>query len=145
MSETEAPNFSLGRQSPSYVRLPQTVEELLAQRKPMVGRTLNDYVEDIHVKLWPNPTYQKLLDAVYDEDAVEGSLTADNLEAAGMIREFAAGEGQVPQVAGRKKATIVKALNVVMRRYHMSRGERAVTLGGEPVSNTHNSGGGERA
>ena len=67
MSETEAPNFSLGRTIPS--RLPQTVEELLAQRKPMVGRTLNDYVEDIHVKLWPNPTYQKLLDAVYDEDA----------------------------------------------------------------------------
>ena len=61
MSETEAPNFTLGRQNPSYVRLPQTVEELLAQRKPMVGRTLNDYVEDIHVKLWPNPTYQKLL------------------------------------------------------------------------------------
>ncbi len=144
MSETEAPNFSLGRQNPSHLRLPQTVEELLAQRKPMVGRTLNDYVEDIHVKLWPNANYQKLLDAVYDEDAVEGSLTADNLEAAGMIREFAAGEGQVPQVAGRKKATIVKALNVVMRRYHMSRGERAVTLGGEPVSNTHNSGGGER-
>ena len=120
--------------------LPRTVEELLAQRKPMVGRTLNDYVEDIHVKLWPDPQYQKLLEAVYDEDAVEGSLTADNLEAAGMIRAYASdGANRVPQVAGRKKATIVKALNVVMRRYHMARNERAVMLGGQPVPGNPNS------
>ena len=119
-------------------RLPPTVEELLAQRKPMVGRTLNDYVEDIHVKLWPDSNYQKLLEAVYDEDAVEGSLAADNLEAATMIRDFARRE-TIPQVAGRKKATIVKAMNVVLRRYHMARMERAVMLGGQPVPGNPNS------
>jgi hypothetical protein len=109
---------------------------MLAQRKPMVGRTLNDYVEDIHVKLWPNATYQKLLEAVYDEDAVEGSLAADNLEAAGMIRAMAL-KDEILQVSGRKKVTISKALGVVLRRYHMSRNERAVTLGGQPVGSPH--------
>ncbi len=117
-------------------RLPSTVEEMLAQRKPMVGRTLNDYVEDLHVKLWADPAYQRLLEAVYDEDAVEGSLAADNLEAAGMIRAMAL-KDEIFQVSGRKKVTISKSLGVVLRRYHMSRNERAVTLGGQPVGSPH--------
>lgn len=113
--------------------LPATVEDLMAQRKSMAGRTLNDYVEDLHLKLWPRPDYQQVLDAVYDEDAVEGSLAADNLMAAIMIRDQAR-EENVIQVKGRKLATIVKALNVVMRRYRMSRKERALTIGGEIIT-----------
>jgi hypothetical protein len=117
------------------VPLPATVEDLLAQRRPMIGRTLNDYVEDLHVKAWANPAYQAVLEAVYDEDAVEGSLAADNLMAAQMLREIAR-EHDVPQVANRKLATIVKALNVVLKRFRMSRQLRAITIGGQTVPNS---------
>lgn len=114
--------------------LPATVEAMLAQRRTTAGRTLNDYVEDLHVKLWSSAAYQQTLDAVYDEDAVEGSLAADNLMAAQMLRELARKES-VPQVANRKLATIVKALNVVLRRYRLTRKERALTIGGQMMTN----------
>lgn len=114
--------------------LPATQEEMLA-RKSMKAMTLNDYVDQIHVVLFPqNAEYTKLLDAVYDEDAVEGALSIDNMLAAEMIREYASKDNRVPYVAGKKLATIVKSLGVVLRRYHMSRKERSVSIGGERVS-----------
>jgi hypothetical protein len=118
------------------IPLPSTREELLA-RKTMTSRlTLNDYVDQIHIVLWEKGTpYYKLLDAVYDEDAVEGSLAIDNSKAAEMIRAYAE-ENKIPEVATKKLATLVKALNVVLRRYHMTRQERAVSIGGEAVNNT---------
>ena len=121
---------------PNIVPLPATVEDMLAQRRTQAGRTLNDYVEDLHVKLWSTSAYQAVLDAVYDEDAVEGSLAADNLMAAQMLRDLARKDG-VPQVANRKLATIVKALGVVLRRYRLSRKERALTIGGQIVPNSN--------
>jgi hypothetical protein len=112
------------------VPLPATREEMLS-RKSMKAMTLNDYVDQIHVALFGvDDNYTKLLDAVYDEDAVEGSLSIDNALAAEIIRTYA-GKQNVPYVAGKKLATIVKSLNVVLRRYHMSRKERAVTVGGQ--------------
>lgn len=115
--------------------LPATVEEMLAQRRTVAGRTLNDYVEDLHVKLWSTPAYQQVLDAVYDEDAVEGSLAADNLMAAQMLRDYARKQ-EIAQIANRKLATIVKALNIVLRRYRLSRKERALTIGGQMMTNS---------
>ena len=118
----------------NVVPLPATVEDMLAQRRTMAGRTLNDYVEDLHIKAWSDPKYQQFLDAVYDEDAVEGSLSADNYSAAQLLRDLARKQA-IPQVATRKLATIVKALNVVMRRYRMTRKERALTIGGQVMAN----------
>jgi hypothetical protein len=117
----------------NVVPLPATVEDMLAQRRTMAGRTLNDYVEDLHLKAWADPKYQQFLEAVYDEDAVEGSLSADNISAAQLLRELARKEAIV-QVASRKLATIVKALNVVLKRYRMTRKERALTLGGQVMA-----------
>lgn len=114
--------------------LPDTVEGLLERRRIMRQRTLNDYVDDIHVALWPTAEYRGALEAVYDEDAIEGSLAADNFTAATMIREFAR-INNVPQVANKKLATIVKALNVVTRRYSISRNERAKTIAGVYMGN----------
>ena len=102
-------------------------------RKSMRERTLNDHVDDIHVLLWSNPNYHRALEAVYDEDAVEGSLSADNFIAAGMIREYAR-EHELPHVKDKKLATIVKSLNIVLRRYGISRKERAITIGNETIS-----------
>jgi hypothetical protein len=106
---------------------------MLGQRKTEMRRTLNDHVETLHLKLYENTDYQRLLDAVYDEDAVEGSLACDNYSAAGMIRAAAAMDNFDPYVAGKRLATISKALGVVLRRYGMSRKERARMINGESV------------
>lgn len=116
--------------------LPATGADLDARLKFPASRTLNDFVQDIHRKLWfsENLDYRNLLDAVYDEDAVEGSLSIDNAKAAEMIRDYAKDQNHgEPYVAGKKLATIVKALNVVLRRYKMSRKERATRMEGEEV------------
>lgn len=118
--------------------LPTTTSEMIAQRKHEMRRTLNDHVEALHLQLYDDAKYQRLLDAVYDEDAVEGSLSADNLLAAQMIRERAAGEnGRDAYVAEKKLATISKALGVVLRRYGMSRKERARMIDGETVDSNN--------
>jgi hypothetical protein len=114
--------------------LPQKTEDLLKARKVETTKTLNDYVEDAYVRLWENPEFRRLLESVYDEDAVEGSLAIDNAKAAEMIRDFARGEGDIPYLRDRKLATIVKALGVVLRRYSFSRAERERTVHGQYIS-----------
>ena len=69
-----------------------------------------------------NDKFNRYLQAVYDEQAVEGSLAADNIGAAIMIREKAIELG-LP-LADEKWATISKSLGVVLRRYGLSRKER---------------------
>ena len=116
------------------VPLPATVEDMMARKSPTL-QNLNDHVDTIHLQLFATEeSYRKLLDAVYDEEAQEGSLAADNIMAAMAIRKYASNEKTSNVYVARKKlATIVKSLNVVLRRYHMSRKERAVSIGGEPV------------
>jgi hypothetical protein len=114
-----------------YERLPTNTAAHLAHRKLKAKRTLNDLVEDIHLSLVEDGKYIGFLDAVYDEQAKEGSLAADNLEAAHMIREKAVKINS--EIAKEKKATIAKSLNIVLRRYEWSRKERRNTVDGETV------------
>jgi hypothetical protein len=118
--------------------LPASVEDLMAARKAISAYNLNDHVEAIHLRLWSRADYRALLEAVYDDDATEGSLSYDNYKAAEMIREFARVGSFDPTLEHRRLASIVKALNVVLNRYHMSRKERARTVGGEIVLNVPN-------
>ena len=107
-------------------------------RKIKEKRTINDMVEDAHLALFASdPEYPPLLDAVYDEQAVEGSLSADNIVASQKIREW----GKDGGLAKEKLATISKALNVVLRRYEFSRKERRFTVHGLVVQPEN--GGGE--
>jgi hypothetical protein len=103
--------------------LPRTVQELIEQRKSKQKRTLNDMIETLHISLYENTEYQRYLDAVHSEQAVEGDLFCDDIEASRMIRAKAREDGN-KYVASQKLATIRKALMVVMRRYGMSRKER---------------------
>jgi len=112
--------------------LPATIEDLLAQRKGAINRTLNDYVDDIHTRLWSDEKYRRFIDAVYDEDAVEGDQRVDDYKAAELIRDFAR-ETNVPMVGDKKLATIRHSLQVVLRRYGISRSERRNMLKGEIV------------
>jgi len=102
------------------------------ERQIQAERTLNDLVEDIHRALVENDQYRRFLYATYDEQAEEGSLAADNIEAARMIREKARSNGNA-EVSRQKLATLVKALGVVLRRYGNSRKDRRNRLGGETI------------
>jgi hypothetical protein len=116
--------------------LPATTEKWLEQRTLKAEPTLNDVVEQLHWKLVNDKLYRSYLEAVWDEDAIEGSLAADNFKAAEMLR-LAAKSDNGNIVGTKKLATIVKSMNVVLRRYHNSRKERRNTVGGEVVPNEH--------
>ena len=113
--------------------LPETVGELLDLRMSDFHRTINDLVEEVHLKLWPDANYRKFLYAVHDSQAIEGSVSFDNHEAATMIREYARKTNADGEVALAKKATINTALAVVLRRYGISRKQRRNMLHGEKV------------
>ena len=127
-------NPETGRIVPEHrfrVPLPAKIDEWTRYIK--IERTLNDYVEDVHRALWDeSEEYRLFLLAVDDSESVEGSLGADNTMAAQMLRNKAE-EINNKEVAKRKLATITKALNVVMRRYHADRKRRKNTVGGEYV------------
>jgi hypothetical protein len=116
--------------------LPASIEDW--QRKIKSERTLNDHVEDLHVMCWSeSPDYRKYLEAVWDSDAVEGSLSIDNVKAAEMIREKARTIAGNP-IANKKLDPIVKSLGVVLRRYQASRKERRNTVDGRIVPTENN-------
>lgn len=111
--------------------LPPTIS--LWQRAIKDGLTLNDHVEAVHIALYDtSEEYRAFLEAVYDDDAVEGSLAVDTMKAAELLRDHAI---TMNNMVGRKKvATVIKALNVVLRRYNKSRRERRDTVGGMMIS-----------
>ena len=111
--------------------LPETVDGFIAHRKLKAKRTLNDQVEDAYLRLVENEKFQAFIFAVYDEQTVEGSLAADNIMAAEMIRDKAKAAGS--ELASEKLATISKALGVVQRRYGFSRKERRNMVRGKIV------------
>ena len=111
--------------------LPTNTAAHLAHRKLKSKRTLNDLVEDVHLTMVEDEHYVAFLNAVWDEQAVEGSLSADSLMAAQMIRAKAIKQGG--DLAREKLATIAKALGIVLRRYEWSRKERRNMVHGEIV------------
>src|SRR6516165_3251082 len=106
---------------PEPPKLPDTVSDVLAHRKLKHRPTLNE-----------DDQFQSYLDAVYDEQAIEGSLAIDNAKAAELIRDKAKASGN--RVSHEKLATIVKSFNVVLRRYGFSRKERRNQVAGTMVT-----------
>ena len=109
--------------------LPATREELLKDRHLKQQRTLNDYVEDVYVSLAEDADFQKLVWAVHDSQAAEGSLSADNFMAAQMIRDTARKMGNPAK--DENLTTIKLALGVVLRRYRKDRKSRRNMIHGE--------------
>lgn len=112
--------------------LPATVLDLIKQRTGRFEKTLNDMVEELYLKLWENAQFKRLLDAVTDGEAVEGSLGCDDHEAARMLRELARKEHS--PIQDKPIASYKLALKVVMRRYQMSRKQRKLELHGSTVA-----------
>lgn len=113
--------------------LPANAAEYLEQRVNKTERSFNDYVDDVHLQLAGTPEYDKYLRACWDVQAVEGSLVADLLEAATLIRSKAKSLNIV-QVMNEKKATIGKGLRVVQRRYNTDPKTRRNMIGGKVVA-----------
>lgn len=110
--------------------LPATVQDLLELRKNKSLRTLNDQVEELYLMLFNDPEFTSYTEAVYDEQAVEGSLAIDNAKAAEMLRDKAREVGN-EYVSKQKLASLIKSMNVVQRRYGISRNERRSMVHGE--------------
>jgi hypothetical protein len=109
---------------PAPPPLPATRSELLAGYKLKRRRNINDLVEEIIVKLWDNDeNFMKYVEAIYDSDAVEGSLVEDDTMAALIIRDVARKEKQT-EVADKNLHTIKLAMKVGLRRFGVSRPER---------------------
>jgi hypothetical protein len=115
-------------------RVPANLDDW--QRKIKEKQNLNDLVETCIRAIMKTDLAELLsafLSPLYDEETIEGSLAADNLEAANLVREYAKANKPFADLAGKKKATIGKAIRVVMRRYHLGARERRQTVGGEIV------------
>lgn len=101
--------------------------------------TLNDRVMQVHNILKDHEKlsakYIAYLNAVYDSQAVEGSLSADNTLAAQMIRDYAEQKDPNDPLVEENLATISKSLGVVLRRFGYSRKERRDMVDGEVVPN----------
>lgn len=109
---------------PAPPPLPATRADLLAGYKLKRRRNINDLVEEIIVKLWDNDeNFMKYVEAIYDSDAVEGSLVEDDVMAALIIRDVARKEKQT-EVADKNLHTIKQAMKVGLRRFGVSRPER---------------------
>ena len=106
--------------------LPATRDEFRANRAVKQLPNLNDTVEQIIDLVWENPDYTRLLTAVEDGSAVEGSLVADDYAAARFLRDYAK-ENNFPSVAHEKLHAIKLAQSVVLRRYKLTRKLRKFT------------------
>jgi hypothetical protein len=120
----------LGRPLPPP--LPATVDDLLSLRKSNRLRSLNDDVDDIHLRLWEVDKYREYLTQIWREDTVEGSFIADDISAATMIRDYAK-EHTYPLASRAKLHSIVRSLHIVCRRFGISRKERQAQVQGEFV------------
>ena len=121
------PDENVGDATPNErgteIALPVTVASLIEQRKSKTKRTLNDLVDDIHLQLYEDADYRRYIDAVMNSQAAEGSLICDDIAASYMIRDKARELGS-KYVASQNTATLRTALQVVLRRYGISRKER---------------------
>src|SRR5262245_18157830 len=109
--------------------LPASIGDL--ERKSLRSKSLNDYVEDGFTPLFDSSEeFRELLEPVTNADGVEGATVADDIKAAEMIRDAAP---EMSPIKRKNLWAIRHALLVVMRRWQISRRERARLLGGTIV------------
>lgn len=116
------------------VPLPATPAEWVL--KSGLKRTINDEVQTIHERLISSTrlgdAYRVSLEPTSDEESPEGWVAADDYVACTMIKEYAVAEGH-GRVARLQLGAIRAALNVVLRRYGMSRKQRRFMIDGKEV------------
>lgn len=104
--------------------LPSTRNALLAGYKLKRKRSINDLVEDVIVELWDaDAEFMKFVGAIYDSQAIEGSLSDDDVMAAQIIRTYAKKNGN-HEIAKQNIHTIKLAMRVGLKRFGIDRSTR---------------------
>lgn len=139
--DTETNSRFVGFHDPVKAPIPRGLNavQLAALRTLKDKRSFNDLVEDIFVVLvQDDPKFVGYLEATQDSQAQEGSLSADDLEAAAIIRDKAAVGSEVSLS---KKAVIAHSMRIVAKRYNFGRKQRKYIVSGEfvPPDNNGNS------
>jgi hypothetical protein len=93
-----------------------TRSELLAIERQTHKKTIIDHVQEIHELLIEDQEYQKYLKAIFNSQAVEGSVRDDRAVAAQMIRAKAREVGKV-ELLSENLASIRTALTYAEGRY----------------------------
>lgn len=106
------------------VPLPATALDFANAYKLKNTGTLNDQVEQVVRVLIDVPAFRTLIDAVYDEDSVEGKMYLDDAAAANMIRDYAKENNGPALLMQAKLVTLVRAMKVVLRRFSAGREDR---------------------
>lgn len=113
------------------VPLTRNKEVLKQNRKKVLLPSLNDAVDTIHETLLDDEAYIRLLEPVYNPEAVNGSLIVDDVMAAQMIKAYASEHGH--EVVRRNNLTaIMRAMHTVWRRWNLDRKSRRNSDHGEP-------------
>jgi hypothetical protein len=127
MSENNVKELVRRKSSP----LPVTLSE------NTLRRSTNDLVQIVFAELYPESSdFRDLLQAVWNEESVEGNINADDIMASAMIRNRAkqSMDSEVREKIGvANVVTIAHSLKVVMRRYKLGRLQRRYLLEGEEV------------
>jgi hypothetical protein len=119
--------------------LPETRADLLAQYKLKRRRSINDLVEEVVLKMWEDDEeFVKLVEAIYDAQAVTGSQADDDVLAAVAILDRAKRDKHA-EVALQKVHTVKLAMKVVLNRFQIGRHTRfdkAELPPGQPAQTT---------
>jgi hypothetical protein len=101
----------------------------MARRRHKDVRSLIDDTDKVNQALWEDPQYRQYFNAGYNDQAVEGSLAADDHRAASMVKTKAQEMG-IESVATAKDHHLVIALHRVLGRYGLTRKERRAAMNG---------------
>jgi hypothetical protein len=111
--------------------LPSNVTALESQRVVKRTYTLLDETEQALKALFDEPKFRRLRDALEPEETVEGSIFADDIVAAQMIRKVAS-ELNLHQVEEADLTLLAQKLRGAERRFNAARSQRAKAAD-EPV------------
>ena len=104
--------------------LPATTDEWNLRLVAKTKLKLVDEVHQFHLELVNDPEYRKFINPLWNEDAVEGSNKADDLEAAHLIRELAKDQRPNSLTAKATKHAIAGKLGFAQGRHNLSRRQR---------------------
>src|SRR5215510_1501883 len=115
---------------PAPPPLPATQQDLLARRRRRFTPSLIDEAQEVHEALWEDAEYRKYFNAAYNEQAVEGSLEADDFMATMMVRNKAREMGLL-LAANATIHDLTIAMHRVAGRYEgLTRKERRAVING---------------
>ena len=115
--------------------LPATASEWV--RKAKIGLDINDEAEQAGLSLinGGNPEFLRFLNAVHNEDAVEGSIHADDYVAAQMLRNHGRSLG-LPLLSNASLEKAKKAQRAWLARYGLDSATRRKSAGSTTPGST---------